>query len=106
MDRTDPWVGTESQEVGWGEGPDDSAAEKDGMIEDLITLGHEGSGNGLRHFVAGKPIKRVATWRLNLGTAGYQGDTSRDLKIGGMKCLRDSNFASGFIKRVRLKLFT
>lgn len=28
LDRTDPWVGTESQEVGWGEGPDDSAAEK------------------------------------------------------------------------------
>ncbi len=41
--------------------------KKDGMIEDLITLGHEGSGNACGILLPVSRSKRVATWRLNLG---------------------------------------
>ncbi|KAF6568250.1 hypothetical protein G9G63_00035 [Paenibacillus sp. EKM202P] len=41
--------------------------KKDGMIEDLITLGHKGSSNGLRHFVAGKPIQAGSYMEVKFG---------------------------------------
>ncbi|KAF6574015.1 hypothetical protein G9G54_23560 [Paenibacillus sp. EKM212P] len=47
--------------------------KKDGMIEDLITLGHEGSGNGLRHFVAGKPIQACSYMEVKFGDGWIPG---------------------------------
>ncbi|KAF6659684.1 hypothetical protein ACT3XG_16955 [Paenibacillus polymyxa] len=41
--------------------------KKNGMIEDLITLGHKGSSNGLRHFVAGKPIQAGSYMEVKFG---------------------------------------
>ncbi|WP_244944322.1 hypothetical protein [Paenibacillus polymyxa] len=47
--------------------------KKDGMIEGPITLGHEGSGNGLRHFVAGKPIHAGSYIEIKFGDGWIPG---------------------------------
>lgn len=47
--------------------------KKEGMLEGYITLGHEGSGSGLRHFVSGKPIHAGSYIEVKFGDGWIPG---------------------------------
>lgn len=47
--------------------------KKEGMIEGLITLGHEGSSGGLRHFVNGEPVRAGSYMEVKFGDGWIPG---------------------------------
>ncbi|MCY9763169.1 hypothetical protein M5X06_22395 [Paenibacillus alvei] len=47
--------------------------KKEGMLEGHITLGHEGGGNGLRHFVSGKAIRSGSYIEVKFGDGWISG---------------------------------